>query len=166
MAYSGKGLHYKAVEEFSKVIEVNPNSSLIYKDRGTAYMRLGDYEAAIKDFDKAIELDKKFAPAYGALGSLYAEADQPYRDPRKALRMAEKAVKLSGGKSPDMIENLARVQRALNRPEEAVRTLERACALDPRNREYTELMRKWKGSTPVLESQKGRATEERFSDLW
>jgi tetratricopeptide (TPR) repeat protein len=166
MAYSGKGLHDKAVEEFSKVIEVNPDSSLLYKDRGTAYLRLGDYESAIKDFDKAIELDKKFAPAYAALGLLRALAEKPYKDRRKALRLAEKAVKLSGGKSPDMIQNLARVQHALNRPKEAIRSLERAYALDPGNREYAELMREWKGSAPTLESRKARRGEGRFSDLW
>jgi tetratricopeptide (TPR) repeat protein len=153
MAYSGKGRHDKAIEEFSKVIEMNPSSPVLYKDRGTAYRKLGEYELALKDFEKAIELDKKFAPGYAALGLLRVLAPEPpIHNPVQGLRLAEKAVTLTNGASPDMLENLAEVQHALNHTDDALRTLQNALAMDPSNKDYQELLKKWTGvdTPPVL----------------
>jgi tetratricopeptide (TPR) repeat protein len=46
----------KAVEAWSKAIELNPKYNSAYGNRGIAKARLGDHIGAIKDFDKAIEL--------------------------------------------------------------------------------------------------------------
>jgi tetratricopeptide (TPR) repeat protein len=52
MALSGKGRHEKAVDEFSKVIEMNQSSPILYKDRGTAYRKLGEIRTCIKGLRK------------------------------------------------------------------------------------------------------------------
>ena len=151
------------------MIEMNPNSPVLYKDRGTAYMKLGDYEAALQDFQKAIELDKNFAAGYGALGLLQALAPvPPIHNPSLALRNAEKAVALTNSNGPDMLEYLGQVQKALNRPEEAVRTLQKALALDPANREYLDLLAKWQGTTsaPTSSSQQTVTRQNPFTNLW
>ena len=62
MALSGKGRHEKAVDEFSKVIEMNQSSPILYKDRGTAYRKLGEYELALKDFEKASSWTETLRP--------------------------------------------------------------------------------------------------------
>ena len=167
MVFSGKGRHDKAVEEFSKVIEANPNSQpVLYKDRGTAYRKLGDYDSAIKDLEKAIELDKKFTPAYAELGLLHALAPEPpHRNPRKALSLAERAVQLSGGQNSDLVQNLAEVQYALNRSDEAVRTLGRALEMDPGNKDYLELMNKWRGGATRAEAPIARPGGGPFQDF-
>jgi len=167
MAYSGKGRHDKSVEEFSKVIEMNPDSPVLYKDRGTAYRKLGEFELALKDFQKAVDLDKKFAPGFGALGLLHATAPEPpIRNPAQALKLAEKAVALTRNNSPDMLENLAEVQHALNQTEEAVRTLRRAMAMDPANKEYQETLKKWQGSRTPPPAVTDKAEAPRFPTLW
>jgi tetratricopeptide (TPR) repeat protein len=169
MAYSGKGRHEKAVEEFSKVLEINPSSTLLLKDRATAYRKLGEYELALADLRKSLELDKKFAPGYAALGLLHALAPAPpIRNPAQALKAARKALELSGGNSPDMYENLAEVQYAIQDTAGAITSLKRALSMDPRNNEYLDLLKKWEGSTlpatplPVA----GEAKGSPFPTLW
>ncbi len=44
-----------------------------YFKLGNTYHGLGDYQQAIKDFDRAIELDPKFAEAYRCRGKTYNE---------------------------------------------------------------------------------------------
>ena len=53
-----------AIEDFSKVITLDPGYALAYAYRGHARVSLEDYSAAINDFDKAIELRPKFDVAY------------------------------------------------------------------------------------------------------
>ena len=169
MALSGKGRHDKAVEEFSKVIEMMPSSPVLYKDRGTAYRKLGEYELAVKDFEKAIELDKQFAPAYAGLGLLHALAPEPpFRNPAQAQRLVDKAVALTKGNSSDMLQIQAEVQYALNQKAAAVTTIRKAVAMAPGNKEYAELLSKWQGSAPSPPpSQPSReAKTTPFTNLW
>ncbi len=51
------GNYHKAVEAFSRVIELAPNSAHAYNNRGVAYSELGNYRLAIKDFNRAIHLN-------------------------------------------------------------------------------------------------------------
>jgi tetratricopeptide (TPR) repeat protein len=167
MAYSGKGRHEKAVEEFSKVLEINPSSTLLLKDRGTAYRKLAEYELALADLQKCVELDKNFSPGYAALGLLHALApNPPIRNPSLALKHARKAVALSGGNSPDMLETLAEVYHAVNETPAAVETLKKALAMDPRNEEYRELLAKWQGAVRPAEPPSKEARATPFATLW
>jgi tetratricopeptide (TPR) repeat protein len=45
----------KAIENFNKALEIDPRNSRIYFYRGMAYERLGKFEQALKDFEKARE---------------------------------------------------------------------------------------------------------------
>ncbi|MCX5666859.1 MAG: tetratricopeptide repeat protein [Candidatus Omnitrophica bacterium] len=61
-----KGEFDKAIAEFNKAIEVNPNDPLAFYNRGSAYDCKRDYDKAISDYSKAIELNPKFATAYNS----------------------------------------------------------------------------------------------------
>ncbi len=56
-AYAGLNQHRKAIEDYSKAIQLDPKSAIIYNNRGAAYYELGEYHKAIEDYDKALELD-------------------------------------------------------------------------------------------------------------
>ena len=60
-----------------------------YNNRGIAYGNKGDYDKAIADHNKAIELDPKYAKAYNNRG-----ADNADRDYEKALADYNKAIEL------------------------------------------------------------------------
>ncbi|MDY6128881.1 MAG: tetratricopeptide repeat protein, partial [Elusimicrobiaceae bacterium] len=73
--YFGKGLgwaeltnFHKAIKNYDKAIELDPQYADAYNDRGNAKNDLKDYAGAIADYDKAIELDPKFAMAYNNRG--------------------------------------------------------------------------------------------------
>lgn len=50
----------KAVEAFTRAIEVNPLSAKAYYYRAVTRYLLSDYAGAIEDFDKAMHLDSKY----------------------------------------------------------------------------------------------------------
>lgn len=60
LVYNNEGEYDKAVDAFSKAIELDPELALAYGNRGWAYIKLGQHERGIADLDKAIELDPNF----------------------------------------------------------------------------------------------------------
>ena len=61
-----------AIADFSKVLTVNPRSSVAYNDRGTARYSMNDFDGAIKDFTQALTLDPNLASAYNGRGNAKA----------------------------------------------------------------------------------------------
>ncbi len=54
----------QALEDFSRVIELNPKSPFSYQSRSLAYFNTGRYNEAITDFTRAIQLDPGYVYAY------------------------------------------------------------------------------------------------------
>ncbi|MCU7858980.1 MAG: tetratricopeptide repeat protein [Candidatus Thiodiazotropha sp. (ex Lucinoma kastoroae)] len=60
-----QGEFKEAINLYDKAINVNPNDAYIYFNRGAAKLNLGDFDGAIADFTKTIELNPKLkSPAY------------------------------------------------------------------------------------------------------
>jgi tetratricopeptide (TPR) repeat protein len=53
-----------AIEDFDKVISLDPTYTVAYAYRGHSKVKLADYKGAIDDFNKAIELNPRFDAAY------------------------------------------------------------------------------------------------------
>lgn len=69
--YMVLGKHYfaqkkldQALTEYNRAIYLYPEESAPYHGRAWIYLEQGHYQAAEYDFDKAISLDRGFAPAY------------------------------------------------------------------------------------------------------
>lgn len=73
------GEYQKAVDDFSKTIESNPDFSDAYDGRGLGYFSLKDYENAIKDFSKAVELNSINSEAYFNRGKTYNVIGEFYK---------------------------------------------------------------------------------------
>ena len=68
-----------AIADYSKIIELNPNSAHSYSGRGAAYYFKNNYDCAIADYTKAIELNPIFEEAYCGLGWAYLnQGDHDY----------------------------------------------------------------------------------------
>lgn len=61
----------KAIADYNKAIELNPNDADSYRKRALANIDLENYDKAIADCNKAIELDPQYAEAYGIRGASY-----------------------------------------------------------------------------------------------
>jgi len=58
----------KAIEDYTKSIELSPTNADAYYGRGRAYYYKMDQEKATADFNKAIELDPAFADLLKSIG--------------------------------------------------------------------------------------------------
>ncbi|MCL1855651.1 MAG: tetratricopeptide repeat protein, partial [Clostridia bacterium] len=64
-------LSESTVEDYTKIIEANPNDAGAYYDRGCAYSVQKEYDEAIADFARAIELNSNDATYYNERGNAY-----------------------------------------------------------------------------------------------
>ena len=89
--------NYKeAVELFSKVIELKPNDSEAYGYRGLAYSSLKDYDSAINDLNRAIELNPTSYYLYFSRSGVYrlkGEDDKASADEDMAEKMLSQSNK-------------------------------------------------------------------------
>ncbi len=54
----------KAIQDFSRAIELNPTFAKAYNNRGLARYNLQDHPAAIQDFTRAVEIDPEYTDAF------------------------------------------------------------------------------------------------------
>ena len=71
---------------------------------GMRHVEMGQYNDALTSFNRAIDLDKKFAPAYAGMGIAHAKL----KNRKDAKKFANKAEGLAG-KDPDVLTLCARV---------------------------------------------------------
>lgn len=79
-----------AIIEFEKAINLNPNYTEAYGDRGASKANLGQYDGAISDYKKAEELGMTTSILYSNWGYAYYQLKQP----EKALTYLEKAIEI------------------------------------------------------------------------
>jgi len=89
--YYELGEKVKALELFSKAIELNPEDAAAYYNRGNSYADLKQYEKAIADYSKAIELNPEDTAAYINRGNSYAVLKQY----EKAIEDYDRAIEIN-----------------------------------------------------------------------
>ena len=80
--------YYKAIEDSSKAIALDPDDAAAFLKRGVAYQGLGWTDLAVKDWSTAIELNPNNVAALMSRGHSYAhlaEYEQAIRDWSRAL---------------------------------------------------------------------------------
>jgi len=69
--YQNQGDLDKAVEEYQKALQLNPNYTQVYTNLGAVYLEKEDYDRAIQQFNKVIELNYWDRKAHYNLGLAY-----------------------------------------------------------------------------------------------
>ncbi|MBN1464210.1 tetratricopeptide repeat protein [candidate division KSB1 bacterium] len=64
MVYFVQSRYERAIEDFTRAIQTNPNNFRAYNNRGHAYRMLKMYDRALEDFDHSIEIDATQPDAY------------------------------------------------------------------------------------------------------
>jgi tetratricopeptide (TPR) repeat protein len=98
------GKYPGAVEDFTKALELQPTSA-VQAYRGWAHLVCDAPKLALRDFELAIELDRKNGDAYNGRGFVRATLGR-WGD---AVRDADEALRL-GPRSPRLLYNAARIK--------------------------------------------------------
>lgn len=75
-AAEAQGNDLKASEYYTEAIKDNPDFEAAYKNRGAAFTRMKEYDDALFDLNKAIELDPDYLDAKLQLSVLYSDQDK------------------------------------------------------------------------------------------
>ncbi len=59
-AYDDLGQYQRAIQDYTRAIQLDPDLAQAYYNRGIVYYNLGEYQRAIQDYDKACSLDSKY----------------------------------------------------------------------------------------------------------
>ena len=124
--------HAKEIQDLTKKIELEPNNFLNYMKRATAYLQSGDYNSALKDADKVVEL-KPDALSYSFRAIVYTLL----KDYERAVKDYDKAIKLE----PDNVDHYksrAKCHFELKDYERTVKDYNKAIELDPKHRSEYE----------------------------
>jgi len=70
------GEYHKAIDDYTKAIQLNPNYTDAYYSRGIAYYNLKQYKKAIFDYTHVILLDSNYISAYMNRGNAYNNSGQ------------------------------------------------------------------------------------------
>jgi regulator of sirC expression with transglutaminase-like and TPR domain len=91
--YASRNDFEKAVEDYTKAIQIDKGQADIYFNRGLLYVKMEKYDLAVKDFDEAIKLNPSDADAYcnrGGVNNQLGKADLAIRDYTEALKIRPK----------------------------------------------------------------------------
>jgi len=132
-----------AIEDFSKIIRIDPNHMMAYYLRGSAKSLAEDYKGAIKDLSIAIKIDASYHFSYNSR----AFAKQYSKDYRGALE----DLFISLGIEPESSNtnhSIGLIKYKLKDYEGAIKYLSRAINLDPKRADsyfyVGEIKYKWK----------------------
>jgi tetratricopeptide (TPR) repeat protein len=121
-----KGNYEKAIEYYTKAIELNPEYLAAYINRGTVYHDIKEYKTAIKDYDKAVEINPESAEVYSNRGYSYIRI----KEYEKALRDLDRAIQLKPNHMP-AYNNRGLAYAGLKVNEKAIKNYNKAIELNP-----------------------------------
>lgn len=94
--YLDGGEWRKAVDDALRSLQLEPANAVAYTSAGLGSHMLGDYLAATKSFEKALEIEPNKIDALNGLAWTLATAPEArFRDGQKAIRYAQKVISLS-----------------------------------------------------------------------
>ena len=80
LAYMKDKEYDKAIDHFTKILEITPGNAFAYYYRGHAYYFQGKDDEAIRDYDSAIRNNPVYADAYFNRGVVYIEEKGNYQE--------------------------------------------------------------------------------------
>ncbi|MBT4482504.1 MAG: tetratricopeptide repeat protein, partial [Candidatus Latescibacteria bacterium] len=95
-AYAKLDQYDKAIADYTKALDINPEYAIAFSNRGNAYSDSGNYETAIADFTKAIEINPRLVEAYYNRGTAYSGSgnyETAIADFTKAIEINPRLVK-------------------------------------------------------------------------
>lgn len=106
--YTEKKDYARALADAERAIKESPTYAEARVARGWNLFLKGEFAKANDDFAKALELNPKYAGVYNSQAWLWATCpDMSFRDGKKAVAFAKKALELTEGKEPAILDTQA-----------------------------------------------------------
>jgi tetratricopeptide (TPR) repeat protein len=115
----------KALDAYNTALELDPENADAYAGRGHVYLDLEDYDTALADEDRAIELDEDCQQAYSLRGSLYSVV---FADYDAAEADFNRAIELDPS-DHEALNDRAALYLSMHEWERAIDDLDRALAI-------------------------------------
>jgi tetratricopeptide (TPR) repeat protein len=130
MALAREGRVDEAIASYRRAIQINPRFADACDNLGLAHFRKGETKEAFESWQQALEIKPGQISALNSLAWLLATtADAALRDGAKAVSLAERATRLSGGGNVIVLHTLAAAYAEAGRYGEATATARRALEL-------------------------------------
>lgn len=130
LLYSAQKFYGKAVEQFTKVLETDPKNVAALRGRGDALLSMGRQAEAIKDYEKALEVNPNDSGILNNLAWVLATSpDDKLRDGKRALELAKKACELTEYKEAHILSTLAAAYAELGDLKTAIEWSQKAVEL-------------------------------------
>src|SRR5262249_41153249 len=100
----------KAIQQLETAKQQDDNNWEIYRSLTYIYTSKRRTKEAIQAGEKAIALNKLDANSLNNLAWIYATCESKFQDLSRALQYAQRAVDLTGGRNPDVLETMAQVR--------------------------------------------------------
>jgi tetratricopeptide (TPR) repeat protein len=110
VAFSGRQDYARAVEDYTRAIELGGALTASYNNRGVVHAAMQEYDLALEDFNAALEQDANYIPAYNNR-AVVATLRGDYEG---AIADLEQAIAISG--IEDVVTELRRPDRPANTP--------------------------------------------------
>jgi tetratricopeptide (TPR) repeat protein len=126
-ALARQGRLQEAIELWEQLVQINPAESVLHSNLGTAYRRLGQFDKAIMHWNQVLRLAPNHVTVLNKLAWLLATCqDARYRDPDRAVKLAQRGCELTAYRQPKLLDTLAAAYARAGRFGQAVETAERA----------------------------------------
>jgi len=132
-----KGRPLEAVDHLQKALQLNPGDVEARIQLGVAWSQTGRMDLAISEWEKTLESEPdNLNAAYDLAWVCATFPDDAVRDGKKAVRLAEHALQLSGEKDPRMYRLLAAAYAENDQFDKAVDTAQRGLDLAAKQGNY------------------------------
>jgi tetratricopeptide (TPR) repeat protein len=129
-ALEQSGKAQEALKHFERAVSLKPNDPAARARLAALLTSMGRTEAAIGHYREAIKLDPDMPALLNNLAwTLATDPEARFRDGTEAVRLAERAVKLSEPRAPMLLGTLAAAYAEAGRFGEAIRTAQEAIRL-------------------------------------
>ena len=130
VALARRARHEEARTNFQRAIELKPRDAQGYYLMGTLHLRMGDARSAVNAFQTALSVNPNHFKSLAYLARiLAANEDASVRNGAQAVALAEKAMALSGGEQPSILDTLAMAYAESGRFDEAVKAEQTAAEI-------------------------------------
>jgi len=168
IAYGNRGVCHvsqnnfeQAIADHTRHLKLNPSSPFALSNRAVAYLGQGEFKKAKEDYEAAVKLNPDLDESLNGYAWFLATCpEEEFRDGKEAVKLAEQACKVSGGKDWYHLDTLAAAYAEDGDFDKAIEYAQKAIDVAPENKRdlCQQQLKRFKDKKP-FRSQVGKNAE-------